>query len=158
MNVCDAIFTVYTIWAVKFGFMQLWILEFINKTDGELCAKFRYCGVNQIRKSFAQLGFETLLGLLTQRKRRQFYDPCHRPITPNSWGCIPPYGDNCVYLINVKVCDQQWGPRGINNHRSTIQIKRVKEPVAEHFNQREDMTVVVIGHDVHGTDQRKFWT
>ena len=80
--------------------------------------------------------------------------------------------DNCIYLISCKICQKQYvGETGdirrrINNHRSTIKTKRVQEPVAEHFNLEghswEDMTVVVIDHDIHWTDadrksKEKFW-
>lgn len=80
--------------------------------------------------------------------------------------------DNCIYLISCKVCSKQYvGETGdlrrrINNHRSTIKTKKVKEPVGEHFNTSghkwEDMTVLVIDHNPHWTDaerksKEKFW-
>lgn len=47
--------------------------------------------------------------------------------------------DNCVYLINCKFCQKQYvGETGdlrrrINNHRSTIKTKKIKEPVGGTF-------------------------
>ncbi|XP_052680295.1 uncharacterized protein LOC128161092 [Crassostrea angulata] len=73
---------------------------------------------------------------------------------------------------SCKVCSKQYvGETGdlrrrINNHRSTIKTKKVKEPVGEHFNTSghkwEDMTVLVINHNPHWTDaerksKEKFW-
>ena len=80
--------------------------------------------------------------------------------------------DNCVYLINCKFCQKQYvGETGdlrrrINNHRSTIKTKKIKEPVGEHFNlddhKWEDMMVLVIDHNPNWTDaerknKEKFW-
>lgn len=54
----------------------------------------------------------------------------------------------------------------LNNHRSTIKTKIIREPVGEHFNMRghkwEDMTVVFIDHNPHWADaerksKEKFW-
>lgn len=48
--------------------------------------------------------------------------------------------DTCIYSISGKICEKQYVVetgdlrRRINNHRFTIQTKRVKKPVAEHFN------------------------
>ena len=80
--------------------------------------------------------------------------------------------NNCVYLITCKVCQKQYvGETGdirrrINNHRSTIKTKKLKEPVGEHFNLEghkwEDMAVVVIDHNPNWSDverkrKEKFW-
>ena len=80
--------------------------------------------------------------------------------------------NNCVYLITCKVCQKQYvGETGdlrrrINNHRSTIKTKKLREPVGEHFNLEghkwEDMSVVVIDHNPDWSDaerkrKEKFW-
>lgn len=63
-------------------------------------------------------------------------------------------------FTNVLLCDHC---RRINN---TIKTKQIKEPVGEHFNmcgnKWDDLTVVVIDHNLHWTDAKqkskvKFW-
>jgi hypothetical protein len=90
------------------------------------------------------------------------------PVTGRTYkilGNMSCHTDNCVYLISCKACSKQYvGEPGdllrrINNHRSTIKTKKTKEPVGVHFNLNghkwENMTVVVIDHNLHWTDAER---